>query len=58
MLEFEFYFLNERWFIIIIIIIIVIIIIIIIIIIHIYIEQIPFEYHQMRVTNKYDTNQT
>ena len=32
--------------------------IIIIIIINIYIAQIPCEYDQMRVTNKYDTNQT
>ena len=32
------------------------IIIIIIIIINIYIAQIPCEYDQMRVTNKYDTN--
>ena len=30
----------------------------IIIIINIYIMQIPCEYDQMRVTNKYDTNQT
>ena len=29
-----------------------------IIIINIYIAQIPCEYDQMRVTNKYDTNQT
>ena len=42
----------------IIIIITIIIIIIIIIIINIYIVQIPCEYDQMRVTNKYDTNQT
>ena len=39
-------------------IIIIIIIIIILILINIYIAQIPFEYDQMRVTNKYDTNQT
>ena len=31
---------------------------IIIITINIYISQIPCEYDQMRVTNKYDTNQT
>ena len=37
-------------------IIIIIIITIIIIIINIYIAQIPCEYVQMRVTNKYDTN--
>ena len=42
--------------IIIIIIIIIIITIIIIIIINIYIAQIPCEYVQMRVTNKYYTN--
>ena len=35
-----------------------IIIIIIIIIINIYIAQIPCEHDQMRIANKYDTNQT
>ena len=44
--------------IIIVIIIIIIMIIIMIIIINIYIAQIPCEYDQMRVTKKYDTNQT
>ena len=38
------------------IIIIIIIIIITVIIINIYIAQIPCEYDQKRVTNKYDTN--
>ena len=44
--------------IIVVIIIMLIIIIIIIIIINIYTAQIPCEYDQMRITNKYDTNQT